>query len=40
MVMKERGANYDTDSGLPSKSSVDIGLEYLGNYIEESAGIY
>lgn len=40
MILNDRGANFATDNGLPGASTMDLGLEHLGAYLEEKAGIF
>ena len=40
MILHDRGANFATDNGLPGASTMDLGLEHLGAYLEEKAGIF
>lgn len=40
MILNERGAKFATDNGLPGSFTLDLGLEHLGDYLEEKGGIY
>jgi hypothetical protein len=34
MIIKERGANFDNDIGLPGQNTIKIGLEHLSGYMD------
>ena len=40
MIIKDRGAKFDNDTGLPGKNTIKIGLEHLSGYLENKSGIY
>jgi hypothetical protein len=40
MIIKDRGARINNDTGLPGLNTIKIGLEHLGNYLENKSGIY
>ena len=40
MIIKDRNAKFNNDTGLPGVESVKIGLEHLNGYLEINSGIY
>jgi len=40
MIIKDRGAKIDNDTGLPGRNTIKIGLEHLNGYLENKSGIY
>jgi len=40
MIIKERGASFNNDVGLPGVNNVKIGLEQLNDYLVDNGGIY
>lgn len=40
MILKERGAKFNNDTGLPGYNTISIGLEHLNGYLENKSGIY
>jgi hypothetical protein len=40
MIIKERGAKFTIDQGLPGDNAIKIGLEHLSEYLEVKSGIY
>jgi glycerol-3-phosphate O-acyltransferase len=40
MIIKERGAKFNNDTGLPGVNTIKIGLEHLNSYLENISGIY
>jgi hypothetical protein len=40
MIIKERGAAFSNDVGLPGANSLKIGLEHLEGYLDNNGGIY
>ena len=40
MLIKERGAKFNNDTGLPGANTIKIGLEHLKGYLDNKSGIY
>ena len=40
MIIKERGASFNNDVGLPGANNLKIGLEHLQEYLDNNGGIY
>ena len=40
MIIKERGASFNNDVGLPGDNNLKIGLEQLNEYLDDSGAIY
>lgn len=39
-ILNERGAHFASDTGLPDKQTLRIGLEQLESYLQNKQGVY